>query len=324
MANFPNNTHPLVTAKGVQGRVLQAIEERPQTALIDAITTQVDADNVTETIASLGTVPAMTEWIGERNEKGFKEHSVNVTSKDYELTIPVPRRLLRLDKTGQAQLGNLADQVALRVANHPRKHLFDVLNGTVTATGYDGEALFSDSHAAGDQSMDNNIDADISTFPVTTHGTVAEPSPAELIFSVMQGVEQMRTFVDDQGEVINEDLSEMVAILPSRYETAGRIAFGANAINQQDGAGPNPLASEGLNITPVYSPRFTDTDAICLFEATGPVAPFLLVELEQPMIDVLGPESEYYKLNNQALILANRAYNLGIGRWDKACKITLV
>jgi hypothetical protein len=322
MANFPNNTHPLLTAKGIHGRVLVSIEERPQNGLVDSITTSIPADNVTETIASLGTVAPMQEWIGERDEKGFGEHSVNVTSKDWELTVPVPRRLLRLDKTGLASIGSITDQVAQRMATHPTKLIYDILNGTVSAIGYDGEALFSNSHTVGDQALDNKISADISTYPVTVAGTTALPSPAELVFSVMKGIEAMMAFTDDQGEPTNEDVTEFVAVMPLGYMTSAKIAFGSQQINQQDGI--NPLQTEGVMVTPVNSTRVSASDKIYLFAANQPVGAFLKVDLEEPDIRVLGPESEHFAKKNEALIMASRAYNLGIGRFDKAVEITLV
>lgn len=320
MANFPSNTHPLLTAKGIEGRVLLSIEDRPKNDLVDRITTSIPTDNITETIASLGTVAAMQEWVGEREEKGFGSQSVNVTAKDWELTVPVAKRLLRLDKTGQANIGSITDQVAQRIAAHPTKRLFDILNGTVTATGYDGETLFSNSHTVGDQALDNKINADISTFPTTVHGTVALPSSGEMVFAIMKGIEAMMAFTDDQGEPVNEDLANFTAIMPLAYMTSAKIAFGSTLLNEQD---INPLKTEGVNVTPLASPRVSASDKIYLFASDQAVAAFLKVDLEDPNINVLGPESEYFKLNNQALIMADRAYNIGIGRFDKAIEITL-
>ena len=57
-----------------------------------------------ETYAWLGMAPAMREWIGGRNAKGFRESGITIRNKKYESTMEVLVDEIRRDKTGQVML----------------------------------------------------------------------------------------------------------------------------------------------------------------------------------------------------------------------------
>lgn len=104
----------------------------------------------------LANVPVMRKWTGARQHKALRAYSTTITYDDYEATLPVKTRLVDLDKAGivksllPAFLGQLdAYDAAVTAA-------FDGSSGA-GPTGFDGVALFSDSHphANGGGTQDN-------------------------------------------------------------------------------------------------------------------------------------------------------------------------
>src|SRR3990172_495076 len=63
-----------------------------------------ESDQSSETYNWIGNAPAMREWIGGRNAKGFRENGITIVNKKFAATLEVPVDWMRRDKTGQIMM----------------------------------------------------------------------------------------------------------------------------------------------------------------------------------------------------------------------------
>lgn len=105
-------------------------------------------------IYPFGSVPAIEEWVGERNLGNIKEYKYILENKLYSSALKIPRTVLEDDEYGfylkQANgLGQEAKQ-------HPDTLLAQVImDGFSTGKGYDGVPFFSANHVGASQEYSN-------------------------------------------------------------------------------------------------------------------------------------------------------------------------
>ena len=105
-----------LSSRAIIGRFYQALEQDAGVSWVDPISMLFTSDQASETYAWLGQSPAMREWIGGRNAKGFRENGITIANKKYEATLEVPLDWMRRDKTGQIQVR--IDEMAQRANAH--------------------------------------------------------------------------------------------------------------------------------------------------------------------------------------------------------------
>jgi phage major head subunit gpT-like protein len=149
----------------------------------------VKSDSDKESYNWLGAVPAPLEWKDERTIQGLRSQSYTVLNTNYEVTIEVDRNTLEDDKYGL--IAPRIKQLAIRVANHPNKLAFSLLNAGASTKTYDGVEFFKANREIGDSGVINNIAA----------GAYAADS-AKILAGISKAIEQMMAFCDDQGEPI--------------------------------------------------------------------------------------------------------------------------
>jgi phage major head subunit gpT-like protein len=115
---------------------------------IPDVSMQFDSNQESETYKWLGMAPAMREWIGGRNAKGFRENGITIVNKSYESTMEVLVDEIRRDKTGQVML-RVAEQ-ARRANSHWASLLTALIVAGESGVCYDGQYFFDDDHSEGD------------------------------------------------------------------------------------------------------------------------------------------------------------------------------
>lgn len=320
---MPTSQYPLITSKGVIGMMFQAMEAAERKSWLPLIANEFTSDQATETYAGLGTVPQMREWLGGKNAHSFTQQSLTISNKDWESTIEVRVKDLRRDKTGflQARIGELAQ----RAVGHQSKLISDLIevgDGTTLGACYDGKAFFADDHSVGSSgTIDNEADSDISEAPVANHGTTTNPSPGELIHAVMDGVQRIQSFKDDHGEPINENASSFVVMVPVTFSKAARLAMSQQSIGDGES---NPLLADSMNYTIAVNPRLTWTTKLAVFRADAPFKSFISQIEAGEMFKALAEGSDYEFTNNAHLYSVEKCGNVGYGRFDQACLVTLI
>src|SRR5687768_17186974 len=93
----------LLSSRAIRGMYYARLEADPGMAWIDGVSNSFGSDQGSEVYNFLGQSPAMREWIGGRQPKGFSGQGITIVNKHYEATIEVRKTDARRDKTGQLQ-----------------------------------------------------------------------------------------------------------------------------------------------------------------------------------------------------------------------------
>lgn len=320
---MPAQAFDKITSKEVIAFMFQEMEAANRASWVPMLASEFTSTQSSELYAGLGTVPQMREWIGGKQAKGFREQSVRITNKDWESTIELLVKDLRRDKTGfvRAKVGELME----RSATHEESLLSTLISGgtsSTTAPCYDGKALFADDHSIGDSgTIDNNIDSDISTLPTVAHGTTTAPSTEEMILSILSGISQIQSFKDDRGEPINQNAQKFVVMTGIGLSVPLRTAIGQTVVT---GSQSNPLASQGFTIIPAINPRLTWTTQIAIFRADARFKTFISQLEDGPNFKAKAEGSDYEFDNAAHQYSVEKSGNVGCGRFDQCCLVTLV
>lgn len=320
---MPASQYEKITEKDVIGMFFQQMEVFQGNSWVNSLANTFTSAQATETYAGLGAAPALREWLGGKKAKSFREQSITITNRDFEATLAIKTKDLRRDKTGQllVRIGQLAE----RAVSHDAKLLTDLIEngaGTTIASCYDALALFSGSHAVGDAgTTDNAIDSDISAAPVANHGTTTNPSVGEFVHAVMDGVQTLSSFKDDQGEPINENAKSFVVMVPNGLSKAARLALSQRSIGDGE---DNPLLSDTMSYQIVSNARLTWTDKFIVARADSLSKPLILQRETEQMLKVLGDGSDHEFKEAEHLYSVEKSGYMGLGAFDKIVQVTLV
>lgn len=159
-------------------------------ALWKALCLETQSDSDKETYSWLEAVPSISEWVAERRVYGLSAEGYEIQNKNYEGTISVDRNTLEDDKYGM--IAPRVRQLAARMANHPAKLVFQLLNAGASTVTYDGVNFFSDTRSFDDSGNIDNIVA----------GAYAADSD-KIRAGIGAAVEKIRGFCDNRGEYLD-------------------------------------------------------------------------------------------------------------------------
>lgn len=281
------------------------------------------SDQASETYKWLGQVPVMREWLGGRQAKGFFSNGITIENKEYESTLEVPLKDLRRDKTGQTMV-RISEQ-ARRANSFVASKLSTKIIEGASALCYDGQFFFDTDHKEGNNvtNQSNDLSIDISTLPVAVHGSTTVPSPEELVQCVLQGVQAIYGFKDNENEPMNEDSSGFVVMVPTSLWALMNSAVGSLTFG---GGSTNPLSTSDFDISVVVNPRLdaTWTEQFAIFRDDGSVKPFI-VQTETPISMKAKAEGSGFEYDKNAWSFGiDASMGFGYGYWQHACLVTMV
>lgn len=281
------------------------------------------SDQGSETYGFLGQSPAMRQWVGGRDAKALKASKIAIDNLHYEATLEFLKRDVRRDKTPQirARIADFADRAQTHWAN-----LLSTLivNGATTAC-YDGANFFSTTHSeesSGTQS--NNLSVTIASLPALVHGSTTAPSMEEMQQSIIKGIVQIMSFVDNVGEPMNENATEFLVIVPtSLYMTAlSAISSIATAALQQNF---NPDLISNFKISVQMNPRLNSswTTKFLVVRTDASLKP-LIRQTEQEVELKAKAEGSEFEFDNDAWQFGIDAWRgVGYGYWQYTCLVTM-
>lgn len=278
------------------------------------------SDQESETYNWLGMAPAMREWIGGRNAKGFRTDGVTIENKEFEATMEVLVKELRRDKSGQilTRVREMAD----RTNAHWAKILSPLILNGETGVCYDGKYFFDTTHAEGDSGVqDNDISVTVSGLPVSKEGSTTYPSVETMEYSILKAIGTIIGFKDDQGEPMNENANSFLVMTPvNGHYTA---ALGAVKDAMLTAGKSNTIVSSGFNLKVVANARLSWTTKFAVFRTDGNVKPFIRQQETPVQMDAIaeGSELEFNENKHHYGVKASR--NVGYGYWQHACLVTL-
>jgi phage major head subunit gpT-like protein len=131
-----------MSAKGLGSRAIigeyyKTLEQSEGQSWLRAVSMLFTSDQDSETYKWLGQTPAMREWVGGRQAKGFRENGITIINKHYEATMEVLLRELRRDKTGQVLVR--VQEMARRTNAHWASLLSTLIINAESTACYDGQ-----------------------------------------------------------------------------------------------------------------------------------------------------------------------------------------
>ncbi len=311
-----------LTERQVIGEFYRALAQNTGAGWINLVSNYFTSDQAYEEYAWLGQSPMMREWIGGRNAKGLREESFTIRNKHYEATMDVLVRDLRRDKSGQ---------VLVRIAEMARRsnaHWASLLSALIIAgastTCYDGQYFFDTDHSEGSSgTQSNDIQVDISALPVSVNGTTTTPSVEEMQLAVAAAIAQIVSFVDDQGEPMNEDANAFAVMVPVSLMN---VALQAVATPAQIAASQTALQAlqRNFSIEVVPNARLSSWTAnFGVFRTDSAIKSFIRQEETAVQLKVKGEGSEYEFDNDAHQYGIDSWRNVGYGYWQNSCLVTL-
>lgn len=305
-----------LSSRAIIGEFYATLEQNTGAQWVPGVSALFSSNQESETYKWLGMAPAMREWVGGRQAKGFRENGITIENKLFEATLEVLVDEIRRDKTGQVM--TRVRELAERTNAHWAKLLSTlIINGESTVC-YDGQYFFDTDHAEGDSgTQSNDITSDVTT--------TTAPSAAEMETAVLKSVEQILGFVDDQGEPMNEEASSFLIMVPVSFMASAAAALKNPVIVDANGSRTNTITNiGGFNFELAVNPRLTWTEKFATFRTDGQVKSFIRQEEEGVMVDAVaeGSELEFNERKHRYGVSAQR--NVGYGYWQHACLTTLV
>jgi phage major head subunit gpT-like protein len=310
-----------LSSRAIIGSFYNRLNVLQAASWVEMLGMKFQSDQESETYKWLGQSPAMREWIGARDSKGFAENGITITNKLFEATLGVPVDWLRRDKTGQLQVR--IDEMAARTVTHWQSLLSTLILNAGSTVCYDGQYFFDTDHteAANTTNQSNAITVDISTIEASPD-TPSAPTPKQMQGMVMGGVEKILGFKDDQNEPMNEMARKFLVMVPTTLFKNAAAALGNPLVG---GGDTNLLTSlDGYTFGLAVNPRLTWTDKIAVFRTDGSTKPFILQEEQGVVVDAIaeGSELEFRERRHEYGVTAIR--NAGYGYWQHAVQVQAV
>lgn len=312
----------LLSSRAIMGMYFARLETNPGMGWMDGVSNLFSSNQASETYNFLGQSPAMREWIGGRQAKGFSGQGVTIVNTHYEATIEVQKKDARRDKTPQiqARIAEFAD----RAQSHWASLLSTLLINAPSTVCYDGQFYFDTDHSEGDSgTQSNDITVDISALPTVVHGVVTAPGVEEMQQSILRGIAQILGFRDDRGEPMNENASAFVVIVPaSLYLTAAAAV--STLLTAALANNMNPAVVAGMNVSVQMNARLTWTDSFAIFRTDSPIKGFIR-QSEQDVELKAKAEGSEFEFDNDAWQFGIDAWRgVGYGYWQRACYVTMI
>lgn len=311
-----------ITERQIVGSFYKTLSQDTGAAWINGVSNYFSSDQASEEYAWLGMAPAMREWVGGRNAKGFRENGLTIKNKHFEATVEYLVRDLRRDKTGQVMAR--INELSRRTNAHWASLLSTlIINGTSTEC-YDGQYFFDTGHEEGvSGAQSNDITVDLSSLAVATAGSAIAPSVAEMQGSIALAIQQIVSFVDDQGQPMNEDANQFMVMVPVSLMNAAMQAVATPAQVAETQTALQALKSNfGISVVP--NARLSDWTAnFAVFRTDSFIKSFIRQEETGVSLKVKGEGSEYEFDNDAHQYGVDTWRNVGYGYWQNSCLVTM-
>lgn len=307
-----------LSSRAIIGEFYARLEQNDGAAWMSRVSNLFQSNQESETYKWLGMAPAMREWVGGRQAKGFRENGITIANKRYEATMEVLLDEMRRDKTGQVMVR--VAELAQRTNAHWAKLLSALLVAGESAVCYDGQYFFDTDHAEGDSgTQDNDLSINVAT--------TTAPTAGEMESAILTMTQAILGFKDDQGEPMNEEARSFLVMVPVNMMSAAIAATRSDIIVDGSAARSNVITAAGalggFQFEVAVNPRLSWTTKFAVFRTDAATQALIRQEEEGVMVDAIaeGSELEFNERKHRYGVTASR--NVGYGYWQRACLVTL-
>lgn len=308
-----------LSSRAIIGEFYATLEQDLGLSWIDSVSNLFDSNQESETYKWLGMAPAMREWIGGRQAKGFRTDGITIVNKNFEATLEVLVDEIRRDKTGQVMVR--VRELAERTNAHWASLLSALLIAGESTACYDGQFFFDTDHSEDDSgSQSNDITSDIATTTAPTSG--------EMETAILKSIEAILGFKDNQGEPMNEGARMFEIMVPVPFMSSAAGAIGSQIIVDSSTSRSNRILTlgslGGFQVGLRVNPRLTWTTKFATFRADGQTKALIRQEEEGVTMSAIAEGSELEFKERKHLYGVKAIRNVGYGYWQRACLTTFV
>lgn len=301
-------------SRAIIGEFYARLKQDMDTTWIPLISNFFPSDQESETYKWLGQVPAMREWVGGRQAKGFLENGLTIKNKKFEATLEVLVDEIRRDKTAQVMIR--VGELAQRVNAHWAKLITELIVNGGSLKAYDNKTFFAANHAEGKSgSQENLIDVEVVNEDAPTAG--------EFEGAILAAVEQLYKLKDNEGEPINENARQfLVMVGPHHFSKAAAALQNAVIIDAGQGRTNTIVNLAGYSFQLAPSARLSEVGAkFFLFRTDSDTKAFIRQEEEAVTVAAIaeGSELEFNEDKHHYGVKAIR--NVGNGMWQRAIEV---
>ena len=181
-----------------------------------------------ESLAWIGSLPAVQQWVGEINAKEFDSYDYSVKNLDWATASPVNENDVEDDQVGLIKM--IPRMLVAKIMKHPVKLLINLLINGDSDVAFDGVAFFSD--ASGVRTIDNLL---------AGTGT----SLAQLETDLNAALVAQAKFADSNGEPL--DIKGNMIVCPMALE---------NSFKKLVDSKSSPTATAGVDTYNPFAGRF--------------------------------------------------------------------
>lgn len=233
-------------------------------------------------------IPAVREWIGERQIQNLKVWDYTLRNKTWEDSVGIPREAYEDDSLGlfKPQFAMLGNQMSL----HPDVLLAELLaNAFTVGLCYDGKAFIATNHPLKTGTLSNKVSGALST---TTFN------------EAIQRLREMKDYSGNPIDVMGMGGELVLVVGPALESTARGILLA-----QQGASGASNTDYNRAKLK-VFS-RITNSSWF-LMVAGGPLNPFIFQMRRKPVLVVKDmPDDDALFYDNQVVAGADGRWNMG-------------
>lgn len=317
MANESTKKLSSISIMGMILSFLEAPTRKPWAEKVAHFNLNAQDDALEYAVASA--TPQMKRWIGGRSSKKLFAQSIEVRTEQFEATIFDLVKNWMYDKTGL--LRRRLAGFAARSQTHWDKLASEAIELGESTVTYDGANYFSASHSTGASGTLKNLvtASEVTALNVTTP---AAPTPAEAVDIIFGLMNHFKTFKDDAGEPIYEDLMSIIVMVPVNMGPAFLQATTAKILTSGSSTKDNPLIGSNYSVEVIVNPRLTSTTVIYAFTNEGD--PALICQQQGPVeMSKKAEGSDYEHDTDQWEFGMKASRSVGLFCWQAALKATL-
>ena len=282
------------------------------TPIYSRLCTVVQSDGADEEYGMLGSVPAVREWLGDRQFHSVRAARFTIANKLWESSVKIPKTAIQDDRMGMYD--SLVESLAVRARRAPDKDLLsDLIANAESQTCLDGQFFYDTDHSWGDSGSQSN---DLSKAIVAA----ATPTVTEFNAAISDAVQAMLNYKDDHGELIHDDAvfdmengMELVALVPLQYLEVARKATTVG-LQVNNGETHVPVVMADVIATPHITGNKFD-----LYRLDSPVKPFVFQAREPISRNTKDLEDIEFK---DVKFMTQQRFAVGYGAWWNAVRTT--
>jgi len=310
----------VLSSRAIIGEFYRRLEQNPGADWINDVSMYFQSDQPSEEYKWLGQVPMMRQWIGGRQAKTLRDQGIIIPNLDFEATLEIAAKDLNRDKTEQTlvRIRELADRTNAQWASL----LSTLIIAGESTNCYDGQYFFDTDHSEGESgTQSNDLSVDISELPCEKHGSTTAPSAEEMELAILQAIQAILGFKDDQGEPMNELAAKFRVMVPVPFWSTAAAAL-KNPVLASGKTNTLPALTD-FSINLSVNPRLTWTTKLAVFRADGNVKAFIRQDEDGVNFTAIAEGSEHAFKTKKHLYGVDASRNVGYGYWQHACLITL-